>query len=609
MKVWIKSPQREYVLIPALIAILAAEALYPRLSPLLFGVAAIASLPVAHSALRAAFSRRITIDTFNVFALAISFASSDARSAAFVTLMLCFASLLEARTAARSSRALKKMLELKPEKALVQKGGGFEEIKAHEVKTGDIIIAESGSRIPVDGEVVFGNTYVNESPITGESVPVMKTVGDFAYSGSLVESGVLKIKATHVGKDSTIERMAGLMKEAMANKSGPERLADRFAAVFLPVVGLAGLAAYVFTRDLSVVASVFLVACADDMAVAIPLAVTAALGGAARLGILMKGGERVEALSKLDTIVLDKTGTVTYGNLEVEKTELAKGVPENRFWKEVASAEKFAEHPAGKAIYRFASLKTGSVPDPLKFESVAGGGVCAELDGSRIIIGNPGFLASRGIACPPLPEDGGGWAWIAKNGTYAGRVRVRDMPRPEAGAALWKLRQMGVKRIVMFTGDRPDAAARIAAALGIDEYRAGMSPEDKVRELEKISRGHRTAMVGDGVNDAPVLARADIGIAMGGGTQAAIEAADIVIMNDRLSRIPAALEIARHAMRVIRWDIAVWAISNAAGFALVFSGLIGPAAAAAYNLLTDFFPLLNSARLFRILKKHEEQTP
>lgn len=604
LTVWLKSPKREYALIAALSAAFAIDSLF-RIQGIIFAIAIVAAFQPIAAAVRAALRRRITIDTFNVFALIMAFASTDERSAGFITLMLCFAAILQSYTQGKTERALEKLLELKPDKATVETGGVLKEIPASDVKEGDIVLIESGGRVPVDGKVIFGVTYVNEAPVTGESVPVHKVVGDSVFSGTLVESGALKIEATHVGADSTIERMVRLMKEAAVNKSQPERLADRFAAIFLPIVGVIGIIGYVVTRDMSVVASIFLVACADDMAVAIPLAITATLGAAASRGILIKGGERIEMLSKLDTLVLDKTGTVTYGNLEAENVELEKGIDEGRLWPAVAAAEKFAEHPVGKAVYRFAAAKLKTVDDPDSFESIAGEGVVARHKGVEVIVGKPEFLGDRRMAYP-VPKSGeDAWVYIAIDGRYACRMQVHDRPRPEAGASLWRLKKLGIKRIIMFTGDRPETAARVAAALGIDRYQAGMEPEDKIREFAKLAKQHpEIGMVGDGVNDAPVLSGAGVGIAMGGGTEAAIEAADVVIMNDDLSRLPATVELSRHTMRIIRSDIVIWAVSNLFGFVLVFAGIAGPALAAAYNFLADFIPLINSARLFRLIKRH-----
>jgi heavy metal translocating P-type ATPase len=397
--------------------------------------------------------------------------------------------------------------------------------------------------------------------------------------------------------------MLALVEESAKNKSQPERAADRFAGAFLPIVLAIGLVTFIVTRNPIMTASIFLVACADDMAVAIPLAVTAALGGAARRGIVVKGGEWLEILARLRTVVLDKTGTVTYGALSVEKTEIAPGVEEGYFWKTVASAEKFSDHPMGRAVYRLAASKLDSVADPEKYEAIVGAGVAARVDGEAVAIGSAKYFDARKLPRPAGDGDGHSSVFVASAGRYLGRLAISDLPRPEAAQALWRLKEQGIKKIVMFTGDRSETAARIAAALGIDEFRAEMKPEDKVREIEKLLGRGPVAMVGDGINDAPALARSDVGIAMGGGAAAAIEAADVVILADDLNRLPQAVELSRRAMGVIRSDIIIWAVSNLFGFALVLTGFAGPVLASFYNFATDFFPLINSSRLFKIIRK------
>jgi len=597
---FLKPPLREYILIVLLLSAFGVGLVFPSLGIFLLASAVIAAAPTVISAFRGLAGRRVTIDVFNTFALVIAFVLTDARSAGFITLMLAFARLLDSFTQSRTKRALEELLELKPSKAVVEREGRLEEIAAGAVKMNEIVVVEAGARVPVDGKVVYGATHVNEAPITGESRPVKKIVGDLCFSGTLVETGVLKIRATGVGKDSTIERLVALMRAAAKNKSNPERIADKFAAIFLPIVAALGAIVYLITRNATMTAALFLVACADDMAVAIPLAVTATLGAAAKRGVIVKGGERIGTLSRLKILVLDKTGTLTYGVLTVAEARLAPGVDEKAFWKDIASAEKFAEHPVGHAVYRAAAETLQTVPDPDRFETVTGFGVEASVGGAQMAIGTSSFLDAKKIPHPAAPEnDGRSAVMVARDGVYQATIFVVDAPRPEAARALARLKELGVLRIIMFTGDREETAKRTARALGIVEYRAGMKPEDKVAELEKLLSDGPVGMIGDGVNDAPVLSRADVGIAMGGGTYAAIEASDIVILADNLERLPELIELSRRSMRVISSDIAIWSVSNLLGFVLVLTGVAGPALAAFYNFITDFFPLINSSRLFR----------
>lgn len=568
-------------------------------------VALIATVPTVTAAAAAALRRKLTIDTFNSVALAASFATGEFRSAAFIGLMLAFARYLDWRTESRAHRAIEELMRLKPAIARRETPDGTEDVPADTVRKGDVIIVATGTRVPVDGVVIGGEAYVNEASVTGESRLIRKSSGDGVVSSALVESGGVRIRATAVGADSTIERMATLIREATANKSRAERLADRFAGYFLPVVGVIGAAAYVVTGDIRMTAAVFLVACADDMAVAIPLAVTAAVGQAAKRGVIVKGGEWLDVLARLKVVILDKTGTLTYGSLSIVRADIRPGVPENRFWKAVGIAEKFSEHPVGKLAYEEAVKRTGPVPDPLSFDVRKGRGVVAKTAKGTIEVGNVKLVEELGLELPPSarPMDDNGTAssfHVFLDGEYAGTVTVADRPRPEAAESLQRLRELGIGRITMFTGDDPRVARTVSRSLGIADVRAGMSPKDKLTGLERLLPEGPVCMVGDGINDAPALARADVGVAMGGGgTAIASEAADVVILSDNLIRLPEMVALGRRTRSVVNWDMGIWAGTNALGFLLVFTGILGPSLAAFYNFITDFFPLLNSVRLFR----------
>jgi len=578
---------------------------------LLFCVAAIGAIPTFWEAISGLKRSRITIDAFNTFAMLVAFATGDARTAAFIVLMLTFANLLEWRTAARMKDAVAELLKLKPIKAERERDGHIEDIAVDHIRLGDILVIKDGARIPVDGKVIFGKAQIDESSVTGESMPVKKLVGDRLLAGTLNESGLVKMRATHVGEDSTIERMATLMREAATRKSRSERLADRFAAYFLPAVALLGLGVLWFTRDPMKMASIFLVACADDMAVALPLAMTAALGFAAKRGVIIKGGQSLDVLHRIRTLVLDKTGTLTYGKLSIRHTEHAQAVTEKDLWMALAIAEKYSDHPVGRAVFYEAEQHLENIPDPDEYGVIEGGGVWARVGSDEYVVGNEHALEARGIRLAEeireklrveCEEKKRTTFLVFVNHDYTGMVTVADTPRPEAAESLRALRHLGVKTIIMFTGDNEIVAKESADHLELNAFTANMKPEDKLRSLERMMKEKTgaIAMVGDGVNDAPTLARADIGIAMGKtGTAVAVEAADIVITTDNLLRLPEMVRLSRRTLSIVKSDIWIWAISNLAGFALVLTGLIGPALAAFYNFATDFLPLLNSTRLFR----------
>ena len=605
------SPLREYVLIPAVVVALVTNFIWPQAAfyPLLI-ISASAALPTFIGALEAIIRSRINIDAFNSFALLVSFGAREFRSAAFIVLMLASASLLEWYTKSQTNQAVEELLKLKPHKAWREANGEVREVPVGEIKAGDILLINAGARVPVDGVIVFGSAFFNESPVTGESAPVEKTVGDEVWSATINESNAVKIKATRVGKDSTIERMAVLIAQAAKNKSRSERLADRFAAIFLPIVLLAGVGTYLLTHNIIMTAALFLVACADDMAVAIPLAITAALGRAAKRGVIIKGGEWLNALQSVKKVVLDKTGTLTYGNFSVSEAAIKPWIGRQTFWESVAAAEKFSEHPIGRSIFKEAYKYKKNPPDPEEYHVIKGQGVVAKLRGKEIALGDEKILVPMKIKEPAKvavelkdaqKKLGGSAIMVAIDRRLAGIISVSDVPRAEAKNSVEKIRAAGVDKVIMFTGDNKQTAARISLALGMDEFQAAMKPEDKLRELERMaSPSSPIAMVGDGINDAPALARADVGIAMGGvGTAVAVEAADIVILTDNLDRLPEMMQLGRSTMRVVNEDIVLWVLSNAIGFALVFTGIAGPALAAFYNFATDFFPLFNSSKLFR----------
>ncbi len=605
-----REPTSDYLILILVTGALAADYLFSGVTWLLIAVSVVGALPVLWETAKATRRLKISIDTFNAFAVIVSFVFLEFRSAAFICLMLASARLLEFYTDAKARRAIEELLKLKPAKATIEEGGEQRELPVDEVKTGDVLVVKTGQRVPVDGVIIYGEAHINEAPVTGESLPVKKVIGDEVLGLTYAESGVIKLRATRVGKESTIERMVALITEAAKNKTKTERLADRFAAYFLPLVILSGALTLLITHDYSKVAALFLVACADDMAVAIPLAVTATLRRAAQMGVVIKGGRWLDALVKARIVVFDKTGTLTYGALAIQDVKIEPAVGEADFWRFLAAAEKFSEHPIGRAVFRRALEHCPDPPDADNYRTVTGAGVTIRLGRDHVSVGNEKILEAAGLADPAAARQeleqarraNGGLTVFAVviNGIYAGRVSVADTPRQEAAASIAALRDLGIERIIMLTGDSEAVAANVARTIGINEVRASMTPEDKLRQLEKLLPEGPVIMVGDGINDAPALAVAHVGIAMGGGgTAVAVEAADAVILTDNLDRLPQLIRLTRLTRSVVNRDIVIWAVSNAVGFALVLTGFLGPALAAFYNFTTDFLPLLNSLVLFR----------
>lgn len=601
------SPRREYTITLLLLIGLADFYVGSGTSWVLLPTALIGAIIPLAKAWEGIREHTVTIELFNFLALLASFVTGEITSASFIGLMLTFAAYLDWRTESRATNAVEELLKLKPNKAYKEEGDQIKEIPSDEVCAGDILVVKNGERIPVDGVIIYGDALINESSLTGESKSIEKYIGDEVYSSTLSETGVIKIRATKVGSDSTIERMAKLIAEATKQKSKAQRLADRFAGIFLPVVVFAGIATYIISGNITMTVAFFLVVCADDIAVSIPLAVTASLGRAAKRGVIIKGGEWLDALAKVQILIFDKTGTLTYGNFRLAETHIAAGRDEGEFWRLVGIAEKFSEHPVGRAIFKEALKKNPTVADPDAIEVCKGAGVCVRSGGHEIIIGNEKILHEQDLILSDvltqqyqtIREGGYTVMLVFIDKQYAGMLAIADTPRTEAKESIRALRALGI-RIIMLTGDNAVVAAEVSKKLGIDEFRAGVTPEGKMDMLSVLSKEGVLAMVGDGVNDAPALARANVGIAMGaGGTAVAVETANIVILTDELDRIPEMIVLARRTVSVVNADMGIWFVTNAIGIGLVFTGLIGPALAAFYNFATDFIPLLNSLRLFR----------
>jgi heavy metal translocating P-type ATPase len=409
----------------------------------------------------------------------------------------------------------------------------------------------------------------------------------------------VKIRATVLSHETTAEKIAALIKEANLHRSKNERLADRFAALFLPIVILLGVGTYYFTHNVSMAVAIFLVACADDMAVAIPLAVTAALGKGASRGVVIKGGEWLTALAQVDTVVLDKTGTLTYGAFDIKDVQMEKDVDEKIFWRMIGGAEKYSEHPISVALRARAISEVGDLPEPSDYEVVHGKGVRATVDGHKVIVGNAELLPKKKVV-KKVSEAEGSVSYLSVDGIYVGKITLGDFERKEARDTIDKLRALGIKKIYMLTGDKEEVARQMSDRLGLDGYTAEVTPANKLEKIEEYKKSGKVLMVGDGINDAPALALADVGVAMGkAGTAVAAEAANIVIMTDNLERLPETIALGKEAVRVVQTDIYIWLASNMVGFTLVLTGVAGPALAAFYNFISDFIPLGNSMRLFR----------
>ncbi|BAN90385.1 heavy metal translocating P-type ATPase [Aeropyrum camini] len=527
---------------------------------------------------------------------------------------------IESRVKKGTGKAVESLARLKPQKARVMRGRREVEVDVGEVKPGDLVVVRQGERIPVDGYVVQGRAYVDESVFTGEPVPVEKKPGDLVLAGSMVASGWLHISATRTSGDTAIDRIASLIAYSQAGKMDIQRLADRVSGMFFWAV--LGIATLTFTAWLILggletaiirAASVFLISCPCALGLATPTASSAGVGVAARAGILVRNVVAFERLAKASIVVFDKTGTLTQGRPRVSAVETVEGFSEREVLELAASAEKWSEHPLARAIIDSYVEIAGRGPrDPENAEIFPGMGVYAEVEGRTVIVGNKRIMEGFEVDVGPLEPIAEKWqsrgattVFIAVDGKPAGVIAIRDEPRPEARDTIAWLKKLGLK-VMMLTGDSEGTARAVARELGIDEYRAGVSPEGKadvIRELQK--NGHVVVMVGDGVNDAPSLARADVGIAVANATDVSVEAGDIVLIKGDLRRVPLAIVISRKTYNTIKFNL-FWAfiynvtlIPVAAG-AFAWAGVaLRPELAAAAMALSSITVTSISYRLSR----------
>ncbi len=513
-------------------------------------------------------------------------------SAGMILTLVTVGKYLEERSRGKTTGAISALLALAPESAVVRRQGQELTIPTEEIVAGDTVIVRQGGRIPVDGVITDGHAAVDESAITGESLPVEKVPGDAVTSATVTSSGYLELRATRVGGDTTLSQIIRLMEEAASSKAPISRLADRISGIFVPVVMAISLTAallwaFVGGMDvrfcLSIAIAVLVISCPCALGLATPVAIMVGTGQAAQQGILIKSAESLELLHKVQTVVLDKTGTVTMGQPRVTDILCAPGVTEEELLCVAASAEKPSEHPLAHAIVEESQARHIPLCPVSGFRSVPGGGIQATLSGEAVLAGNAGYLAQNGVSLAAmeadahrLAEDGKTPLFFAESGRLLGCIAVADVVKPDSAKAIAALRRMG-RRVVLLTGDNQRTANAIARQIGVDQVIAQVLPQDKAKCVAQLQQqGQRVAMVGDGVNDAPALAQADVGLAIGAGTDIAIESADVVLMKSSLLDIPAAMDLSRAVLRNIKQNL-FWAFFyNSIGIP-VAAGVLYPA--------------------------------
>ncbi|NME83106.1 heavy metal translocating P-type ATPase [Clostridium sp. SM-530-WT-3G] len=547
-------------------------------------------------------------------------------SAAVILTLITLGKYLEAVSKGKTSQAIKALMGLAPKTATVIRNNAEEVIPIEEVVCGDIVVVKPGEKLPVDGEIIEGSTSIDESMITGESIPVEKSVGSAVIGASINKTGFIKYKATKVGKDTTLAQIVKLVEEAQGSKAPIAKLADVISAYFVPtVIGLAILAAIVWliagetpVFALTIFIAVLVIACPCALGLATPTAIMVGTGKGAEYGVLIKSGEALETAHQIKTIVFDKTGTITEGKPVVTDI-IADGISEDELLMLAASAEKGSEHPLGEAIVKKAEEKNIELKSLEDFKAIPGHGISVKIDGKEILLGNIKLIKDKNLeldeklfsSSEKLANEGKTPMFIAVDGVLRGIIAVADVVKPSSKEAIKILHDMGIK-VAMITGDNKKTAEAIGHQVGIDIILAEVLPEDKAREVKKLQGENvKVAMVGDGINDAPALAQADVGIAIGSGTDVAIESADIVLMRSDLMDVVTAIKLSRATIRNIKQNL-FWAfgynvlgIPVAMGILHIFGGpLLNPMIAAGAMSLSSVSVLANALRLKRFNPKN-----
>jgi len=567
-------------------------------------------IPVVFSAFRSLFFRRMTIDLLASIALVFSFLSNEWRSVVFISLMLASARLLAYFTENQTKNAIKKLLKLKPGKIHVQVNGKIIEKKLKDIIIGDLVVVDAGERIAVDGIVISGSASIDQSFLTGESEPIFKKMGDEILGSTLNVSGSLVVKVTKIGEDTTFSKILKLIDESQEGKAPINILTDKFVTYYIIFTLVFSVIVYFYFGNLIIVLSILLVTCADDLAVAIPLAFMSAITVAAKKGIIIKGASYIEGFTQVKAFIFDKTGTITKGKPEIHNIVAFDNFPEEELFSILGSATVDSTHPTSKAIYSFIKEKNIKCPIMEDGKEEPGYGIGGLINKKRIFIGKPDFLINKGIEFSAEKLDlfekernlGRSLVVVGYDEKVVGFVSSADSIHHQAKEVIDKLRTMGIQQITMLTGDNERVASQVASQVHISDFKANLLPENKVNLLKKVlSKEYKTVMVGDGINDAASIALADIGIAMGTiGSDVAIETADIVLMKDRLSGLIDLIKLSTATMRTVKQNIFLWAAINAIGLVLVFTGFLNPSGAAAFNFITDFIPLFNSLSIFLI---------
>ena len=564
--------------------------------------------PIVVTAIKDLRVGRLSINELVAIAVLAAFASGNYKTAGIVAFFMLTGELIETRTAEGARESIESLIKLTPTKARrILKDGNEEEVAASELQIGDIIRIRPGDNVAADGVIVSGQGSFNQATITGESLPADKKTGDEVFAGTQNLTGVLEIKVSRAGEDTTIGRVRELIIAAEKTKLPIQKIVDQYMGFYTPLVLVIGALVWAFTHDLSRVIAVFVVSCPCAFILATPTAMVAALSAAARLGILIKNVADIELAAKINAFIFDKTGTLTTGQLAVSRLAPIGETKPAELLLLAASAEKYSNHPTAKALAQLAGEAGVPLAEPKDFAETAGRGVKAEINGAKILVGRAQWLKDNGVDSQFEKSvdlnEAEGWSliFVARDGRCVGWVGLHDQTRAEAKASLAELKESGVRRVAMISGDRQPVATRVAAEIGCEEAKGDCLPQNKVEFVRAVkAKGYRVAVVGDGVNDAPALAAGDIGIAMGAaGSEVAIHSATIALMNNDLKRLPFLVKLSRSTRAVINQNFAFGVLFIIVGLTVTSLGILGPIPAAILHNVGSLIVIFNSARLVR----------
>jgi len=572
--------------------------------------------PIIVHAVKSLIKGESHMDELAALGIVAAFATEEYVAAGLIGFFMLLSELVETRTALGARASIESLIKLTPTRAnLINPDGSEAEVKVSDLRAGNRIRVRPGDNVPADGEVETGLSSVNEATITGESLPVDKVPGMQVFAGTNNLTGVLDIRVTKAGKDTTLGKVQSLIIQAEQTKIPIMRIIDRYIKWYVPTVLMIALIVLFFTRNVSQAITILVISCPCAIILATPTAMVAAISAAARLGVLVKNVADLEVAGKMTALVFDKTGTVTTGRLYVTKLTPAEGIEPGELLAEAAAAEQMSKHPAARALQEVAKEAALSLPGTENFKETPGKGVTATVNSARIMVGRDTFLQENDVDVSNVPdpklheEQGFSTLYVAKDTKCIGWIGLQDKTRPEAQRAVGELMDIGIKRVTMLTGDRSEVANRVAGELGCTDYKAQCLPQDKLAVVEQIKEdGHTVVVVGDGINDAPALAAGDLGIAMGAaGSDVAINSASIALMNDDLRRLPFLVQVSRKTRRVINQNLGFGVGFIVVGISL--SKFVPPSVAALLHFSSSLVVVFNSARLVRYGEDLDHERP